>query len=69
MKCWIIQYFHRHGTDAFPWFADQEPSEEEVIAALDDWEGDERDDEWIEISVPYAIPTSNQGVTHGLAND
>lgn len=56
MKCFVILYFHRHGTDAWPWFSKRKPTEKQVIATLEDWEGDEREDEWIEIIGPFKIP-------------
>jgi len=56
VKCFVILYFHRHGTDAWPVFRKKKPTEKQIIATLEDWEGDEREDEWIEIIGPFKIP-------------
>lgn len=57
MKCWVVLYFHRHGTDAWPVFQVNRPTEKKIIAELqEEWEGDTRDDEWIEIRGPWKIP-------------
>lgn len=59
LKVWVIQYYHRHGVDAWPWFGLKEPSEAEVIETLADWEGEEAD-EWIEIRGPFEVPKSEE---------
>lgn len=56
MKCWVILYFHRYGTDGWPWFSQRKPTEKQVISTLMDWEGDEREDEWVEIVGPWEVP-------------
>lgn len=55
MNLYIIRYSHRHGHDVWPVFATEQPSEDEVIAGLEDWEGEEAD-EYIEIYGPFDIP-------------
>jgi hypothetical protein len=55
-RCWIVQYHHRFGVDAWPVFNTRKPTERQVIKTLYDWEGDEREDEWIEILGPWSIP-------------
>jgi hypothetical protein len=54
MKCWVIIYHHRFGTDAWPVFSARRPTAKSVIKTLGDWE--ERDDEWIEIRGPWELP-------------
>lgn len=56
MKCWIVMHYHRYGTDVWPVFAKRAPTEKSVIAKIEDWEGDTRDDEWVEIIGPFEIP-------------
>jgi hypothetical protein len=48
---WIVIYEHRHGVDAWPIFSDRRPTDEEVIAKLDDWEPDKG--ETFEIRGPW----------------
>ena len=55
-RCWVIVYYHRHGTDAWPVFRQRRPTEKQIIATLSDWEGDEREDEWLEILGPWEVP-------------
>lgn len=56
-QLFIVTFHHRHGTDVWPSF---EPiTEEEVIEKLkanDEWEGDTRDDEYVEVTGPFDIP-------------
>jgi hypothetical protein len=52
-KCWVVVYEHRHGVDAWPVFAAEEPSEEELIASLDEWEPDRG--ETIEVVGPWDL--------------
>jgi len=51
-----MNYHHRHGTDAWPVFQPKKPTEKQIIKTLEDWEGDEREDEWLEIRGPWEIP-------------
>lgn len=51
MKVWIVIYEHRHGVDAWPVFSEEQPTDEEVIAGLDDWEPEKG--ETIEIRGPW----------------
>jgi len=68
---WTIIYSHRHGTDVWPIFAHQcadperGPTEDEVIAGLDDLYEPDREDEWIEISGRQVIeiPGNNDHAT------
>lgn len=59
LKVWVIQYHHRYGVDAWPWFGFRVPSEKEVIETLSDWEGEEAD-EWIEVIGPWDPPTPEE---------
>lgn len=58
---WIAVYTHRFGNDVIPYFRtlDQPLTEEEVIENLDDWEGDTREDEHIDIAGPYPYTEEN----------
>lgn len=62
MNVYVIMHYHRHGTDAWPWYSDVMPTEDEVIdtSLKELWEGDERDDEWIEIIGPWELPESDK---------
>ena len=54
-KIWVVIYAHKHGVDAWPIIQneeDPEPTEEQIIATLDDWEG-ESEEEHIEILGPW----------------
>jgi hypothetical protein len=51
MKVWIVIYEHRYGVDAWPMFAKDMPTEEEVIADLHDWEPDKG--EIVEVLGPW----------------
>lgn len=57
---WIAVYHHRFGTDVFPFFLEpnEELTDEMVISEKigDEWEGDEREDEWLEHYGPYSCP-------------
>ena len=56
-QLFIVTYHHRHGTDV--WLSLGSITEEEVIEKLkaaDEWEGDTRDDEYVEITGPFEIP-------------
>lgn len=44
---WIVVYRHRFGADAFLMVQDEEPTENEAIALLDDFDPD--NDEYVEI--------------------
>lgn len=56
MKCWVVIYHHRHGVDAWPVFRKKrKPTEKQIIKTLADWEGDTREDEWLEIRGPFEI--------------
>lgn len=61
MQLYLIRYSHSHGHDVWPVFASEAPTEDEIIANLDDWEGEEKD-EYIEIYGPHPFPAE------GLAN-
>lgn len=50
---WVVVYEHRYGTDV--WIRDRETTVKQEAADLADWEGDERDDEWLEIRGPFFI--------------
>ena len=55
-KIWIVIYSHRHGLDAWPILQNADeaaPTNESVIASIPDWEGDSREDEFIEIIGPW----------------
>jgi hypothetical protein len=56
MKCWVVLYVHRFGSDAWVVFAERKPTKKQIIKTLMDWEGDERDDEYVEIRGPFVIP-------------
>tara|TARA_B100000497_G_scaffold125753_1_gene162930 strand:- start:1858 stop:2106 length:249 start_codon:yes stop_codon:yes gene_type:complete len=52
-KIWIVIYSHKHGVDAWPVIQNEEdpaPTEEQIIASLDTWEGEE---EQLEILGPW----------------
>ena len=54
-KIWVIIYAHKHGVDAWPLIQNEEdsdPTEEQIIASLDSWEGD-AGEEHIEILGPW----------------
>ena len=57
---WIVRYSHRHGDDCWPVF--EAPTREQVIAELDNWEGEgseaEREDEHLEFYGPFELPRS-----------
>jgi len=55
-KCWIAIYTHRHGLDVWPIFSPEAPIIEDLIKELDNWEGDNRDDEFFEIAGPFEVP-------------
>ena len=55
MKFYIAIYTHRYGIDVWPVFQDEEPTIEEVAAALDNYEP-EREDEYLEIIGPFYPP-------------
>ena len=67
---WTVIYSHRHGTDAWPVFAhecadpERGPTEDEVIAGLDDLYEPDREDEWIEIGgrQTVEVPTHSSSV-------
>lgn len=52
-KCWVVVYSHRHGVDAWPVFAVEEPTEDEMIATLDEWEPDRG--ETLEVVGPWDL--------------
>ena len=54
MSLWIVQYHHRHGTDAWPIAAVKPPSQSDIIRGLDDWEPDKS--EWLEVLGPFNVP-------------
>lgn len=57
MKLWIATYTHRHGSDSFPLWCDDDhvPSAEEVIERLlDDFE----DGEQVDVVGPMDVPTT-----------
>lgn len=59
---WVVVYEHRHGVDAWPVVAMEEPSEEELIASLEEWEPDRG--ETIEVVGPWDFsgnPTDRHG--------
>ena len=54
-KIWIVIYSHKHGVDAWPVIQNEEdpaPTQESVIAGLQDWEGEEKE-EYLEIMGPW----------------
>jgi len=60
MKCWVIVYHHRFGTDAWPLFQARRPTKRRVLRDMPDWEGEgsprNREDEWYEILGPWEVP-------------
>ena len=60
MYLYISVYYHRFGQNIKPIFVgdnDLAPEPEDIIEALgDDWEGDTRDDEHIDIFGPFNVP-------------
>ena len=52
---WIVQYNHRYGVDTWPVLSAAEPQSKEIIKDLEDWEGDDRADEYIEIVGPFCL--------------
>lgn len=58
IQLWIAVYTHRFGNDVIPYFLPRNSplTEELAILNLDDWEGDTREDEHIDILGPYEIP-------------
>lgn len=57
MIFWIVIYTHRHGVDVWPFFSDEMPTESEITNNLDDWEGDTREDEYVEVRGPFTVPS------------
>jgi len=58
MKIWVIIYYHKYGTDAWPMVRSSRPTETGVKRSLrreGTWteEDDMRDDSWIEILGPW----------------
>lgn len=51
MNLYIVRYSHRHGHDVWPVFATKAPTEDEIIAGLDEFEPER--DEFIEIYGPF----------------
>ena len=65
LRCWVVLCHHSHGTDAWPEFRPLgvEPTQEEIIYHMDDYEGEgrtdglePREDEWIEFRGPFEMP-------------
>ena len=54
---WIAVYTHRYGNDVIPFVLPEGTvlTDEMVIAGLSDWEGDEREDEWLHIAGGYYL--------------
>jgi len=52
-RIWVVVYTHRHGVDAWPLVSAERPSEDEVIATLEEWEPDR--DETIEVVGPWDL--------------
>jgi hypothetical protein len=52
-RIWVVVYEHRHGVDAWPVVAVEEPSEEDVVASLEEWEPDRG--ETIEVVGPWDL--------------
>jgi hypothetical protein len=69
MKLYIVCYEHRHGVDVWPIFVrpgEPAPTAEDVIEGLSNWEGDSREDEFLEVQGPFDIPYDpSQGVANG----
>jgi hypothetical protein len=59
MKCWVIIFSHRYGADAWPVFSDRKPTKRQIIKSID-WEGDTRDDEFLEIRGPWEVPKEGE---------
>ena len=53
MNIWVVIYEHRHGVDAWPVLSKEQPTEDEVIAGLEEWEPDRG--ETIEVRGPWPI--------------
>lgn len=51
-KIWIVIYEHRHGVDAWPILSLEEPTEDEVVASLDEWDSER---ESLEVRGPWPI--------------
>lgn len=67
MKLYIAVWYHKHGEDVVPLFAEQEPSQEDAVEALKrggnffeerDREALESGDEGIDIRGPFDLPAS-----------
>lgn len=54
MKCWVVIYRHRHGTDAFPMFQEERPTEEEAQEATGCFEKEKEED--VEVTGPWEVP-------------
>lgn len=55
MTLWIVQYYHKYGTDVWPVFAKKCPKEADIIKDIPDFKGEE-ENEWIEIVGPFDVP-------------
>ena len=63
MRLWIIKHYHKFGDDAYPIFGELEPSESEMIAAVQKHGGDYDsqaefygEKEYLELAGPYEVP-------------
>lgn len=56
IKLWIVIYHHRFGTDGMPVWSVEEPNLEEFEKTLSYFEPD-REDEYLELSGPFDIPS------------
>ena len=61
MRFFIVRFSHKHGSDVWPVFRDEEPAEADIIAELkaaETWdEGDDnRMDTYIEVTGPFENP-------------
>lgn len=56
IKLWIIVHKHRHGEDFYPLWQSDYPDLDEFAKTLDDFEPN-REDEWLELSGPFDIPS------------
>ena len=61
VKCWVIQFHHKHGVDSWPVFSKEEPDGIEAAMIDDDSlmrEEFESEDLWVEVFGPFDIPRS-----------
>jgi len=57
MLVYAMLYHHRFGSDVYLLRRQdgEKPTDEDGISLLEDWEGDTREDEWIDIIGPLPI--------------